>query len=121
MKTKILIMFVLLLVFSIHAKAQLSNERYEIKLGEMGTFYIEFSETNYKLTNPRGDLMVTGTYKIEGATINFTDKEGLIACPDVNVGKYRFTRKDDQLKLELIEDECGGRSRMAAVPWKKIE
>ncbi len=114
-------LFTLLLVFSVQAKAQMADKKFELKLGEMGTFYIEFSKTNYKLTTPKGDLMVAGTYKIEGAMIMFTDKEGMIACPEVNVGKYKFTQTDNELRLKLIEDECIGRSQMAAVSWKLVD
>jgi len=121
MKTKNLFLLLALLVFSINAKAQLADKKFELKLGEMGTFYVEFNDTDYKLANPKGDLMVAGTYKIDGNTIMFTDKEGMIACPAVSVGKYHFALANGEMKLELIEDECGGRTQMAAVPWKEVD
>ena len=121
MKTKKLLLLLTLIVFTITVKAQLADKKFELKLGEMGTYYIEFSETDYKLANPKGDLMVAGTYKIDGNTIMFTDKEGMIACPAVNVGEYRYSMADGELKLELIKDECTGRSQMAAVSWKQVE
>ncbi len=120
MKTKHLFLLLVLFVFAVVAKAQVTDKKFELKLGDMGTFYVEFSETDYKLANPKGDLMVAGTYKIEDDMIMFTDKEGMIACQPGSVGKYRFALANGELKLELIEDECGGRTQMAAVPWKEV-
>lgn len=120
MKTKIFLLFLILFAFSVNVKAQLANKKFEIKLGEMGTFYVEFDETSYKLLNPMGDVGVAGDYKIEDNIIQFYDKEGPMACPG-DAGKYKFTIKDDELVLELVADECTGRPQMATVPWKKVK
>ncbi len=121
MKTKTIFLFTFLLAFSIQTKAQLANKKFEIKMGQMGTFYVEFGETTYKLFNPMGDVGVAGTYKTENNTIQFTDKEGQMACPETVTGTYKFTLQNDELKLELIKDECTGRPQMAAVPWKQVK
>ena len=88
---------------------------------QMGTFYIEFQETDYLLFNPIGDVAVKGTYIIEGENVLFTDKEGPMACPENQIGKYRFSCKNRELKMELIEDGCTGRPSMASQVWKQVE
>ena len=120
MKTKILFLFLILLGFSVNVKAQLADKKYEIKLGERGTFYIEFEESSYNLFNPMKDLMVKGNYNIENNIVEFNDKEGPMACTG-SAGKYKFTLKSDELILELVADECTGRTQMANVLWKEIK
>ncbi|HPF52492.1 MAG TPA: hypothetical protein PK335_12995 [Draconibacterium sp.] len=120
MKTKIFLLFLILLAFSVNVKAQFANEKFEIKLGEMGTFYIEFDETSYKLLNSMGDVCVAGDYKIENNIIQFNDKVGPMACAG-DLGKYKFKLQDDELILELVTDECTGRPQMATAPWKKVK
>ena len=121
MKTKAIFLFLILFTVTISANAQLAGKKFELKMEQMGTFYLEFQETDYLLTNPMGDVGVKGTYKIEGNTILFTDKEGQMACPEDQVGKYKFSLKGKQLKMELIEDSCTGRPNMAANPWEMVE
>ena len=120
MKTKILFLFLILLAFSVNVKAQLADKKYEIKLGEMGTFYIEFEESSYNLLNPMKDVMVKGNYRIENNILEFNDKEGPMACIG-SAGKYKFALQNDELVLELVEDDCTGRTQMANVPWKEIK
>ena len=118
MKTKVVFLFLILSAFTMNVKAQLADKKFEIKLGQMGTFYVEFEETTFKLINQMGEVGVSGTYLIENNTIQFTDNEGPMACQKEMVGKYKFTLQNDEFKLELIEDKCTGRPQMAAVPWK---
>lgn len=121
MKTKITFLFLTLFTFSVNTEAQLTNKKFEIKLGEMGTFYIQFEASTFKLFNSMGELGVTGTYKIESDTIQFTDNGGPIACQKENVGKYKFKLQNDEFKMELIEDKCPGRPKMAAVTWRLVD
>lgn len=121
MKTKAIILFLILVAYSVNVKAQLEGKKFELKMEQMGTFYLEFQETEYLLTNPMGDIGVKGTYKIEGKTLLFTDKEGQMACPENQEGKYKFAYQNKELKMELIEDKCTGRPNMAAQAWKEVE
>ena len=121
MKTKSILLILVLATFSISLKAQLKGKKFELKMEQMGTFYLEFQETDYLLTNPMGDVAVKGTYQIQGATISFIDKEGQMACPENQIGKYKFTYKNKELKMELIEDECTGRPNMASQTWNQVE
>lgn len=121
MKTKTIVIFLFLTAFSFNVNAQLNGKKFELKTEQMGTFYLEFQETNYFLTNPMGDVAVKGTYKIEDEILHFTDKEGPMACPENQIGKYKFTYKNNELKLELIQDDCTGRPNMASQTWKQVE
>ena len=53
--------------------------------------------------------------------ILFVDKEGQMACPEDQVGKYKFTLNNNELKMDLIEDSCTGRPNMAAKSWQLVE
>jgi hypothetical protein len=66
-----------------------------------------------------GEAAVIGNYKIEENIILFTDIKGPMACQEQNVGKYKFTFQNNELKMELIEDKCPGRPNMAAKAWKQ--
>lgn len=121
MKTKALFFFLILFTFSLGVNAQISAKKFQVKMGEMGTFSLEFKETTYELTTQTGDVRVAGTYKIEKNTILFTDTEGPMACPAEDVGKYKFSFENKVLKMELIEDSCTGRHNMAITPWNEID
>ena len=121
MKTNTIFLFLIMIAFSLNVKAQLAGKKFELSIEQMGTFRLEFKETAYVLTNPMGEIGVTGTYKIEGNTIQFADKEGEMACPEEEVGKYKFSFQNKELKLELIEDSCTGRPSIAAHSWKLID
>lgn len=112
MKTKITFLILVAFTFSFSVKAQLAGKKFELKMEQMGTFYIDFQETAFFLTNPMGQVAVKGTYKTENGIILLTDKEGPMACQEKNVGKYRFTCQNKELKMELIEDNCTGRPGM---------
>ena len=121
MKTKIIFLFLILFGVSIVSNAQLAGKKFKLATEQNGTFYLEFKEATYELINPMGDVAVKGTYTIEGNTISFIDKEGEMACPEGEVGKYKFTFENKELKLELLEDNCTGRPNMATMPWKMVE
>jgi len=121
MKLKAFLLILTIAAFSINVKGQLAEKKFELKMGEMGTFYLEFQESDYFLTNPMGEVAVKGTYKIEDEILFFTDKEGQMACPEDQTGRYKFSYKNKELKMELIEDKCTGRPNMALQTWKQVE
>lgn len=90
MKTKTILLILAIAAFSFSAKAQLAGKKFELKMEQTGTFYLEFQETDYLLTNPMGDVAVKGTYKIEDNILHLTDKTGIMACPENQTGKYKF-------------------------------
>lgn len=117
MKNKATFLILILFAITICVNAQLAGKKFELKMEQMGTFKLEFTETTYKLINPMGETGVIGNYKIEKNTILFIDKEGQMACQEEIEGKYKFTFENKVLKLELIEDSCTGRPNMAVEPW----
>lgn len=121
MKSKTIFLILIIAAFSFNVKAQLAGKKFELKMEQMGTFYLEFLETDYLLTNPMGDVAVKGTYKIEDDMLHLTDKVGQMACPENQTGKYKFSYKNKELKLELIEDDCTGRPNMASQIWYQVE
>lgn len=121
MKTKAIFLILILFAITLVTKAQLAGKKFELTMEQMGTFKMEFKETSYKLINPMGEIGVIGNYKIEENIILFTDKEGQMACPAENVGKYKFIFENKELKMELIEDSCTGRPNMATKPWKLLD
>lgn len=121
MKTKTIFLFLILAALSMNVKAQLSGKKFELNMEQMGTFKLEFKDTTYTLTNPMGEVGVKGTYEIKTNTILFIDKEGQMACPEENIGKYKFTFENKELQMELVEDSCTGRPNMAAKAWKQVE
>lgn len=121
MKTKAFSLILILTAFTLNVNAQLANKIFELKMEQMGTFQLKFEETTYELINGMGEIGVKGTYEIKENTILFIDKEGPMACPEDNVGKYKFTYQNKELKMELIEDICAGRPLMAAKVWIQLE
>ncbi|HKI89263.1 MAG TPA: hypothetical protein VKA38_09565 [Draconibacterium sp.] len=121
MKTNAIFLFLILFAITVCANAQLAGKKFKITTEQNGTFYLLFEKNTYELIISMGDAAVKGTYKIEGKTISFIDKEGEMACPEENVGKYKFSLKNKVFKMELIEDSCTGRPNMAASPWELVE
>ena len=121
MKTKIILLFLILFGVSLFSTAQLTGNKFKLSMEQMGTFYLEFKDGIYELTNPMGDVAVKGNHEITENIIQFVDKERQMACPENQVGKYRFTLNNNELKMELIEDSCTGRPNMAAKSWQLIE
>jgi hypothetical protein len=121
MKTKAIFLILILFTITICTNAQLAGKKFELKMEQMGTFKLEFNESTYELINQMGEVGVKGNYKIHENTILFTDIEGPMACPEENVGKYKFSFENKELKMELIEDSCTGRPNMAAKIWKLID
>ena len=119
MRTIFLIMILSVCTFAVHA--QLEGKTYLVTVGEMGTFAIEFQEKTFTLSNTEGNLLVEGEYQIEENIISFVDKKGPISCQPGNKGKYKFTAKNDQLILEMIEENCPGRKGLATNPWKLVK
>ncbi len=110
----------MLLTLAICANAQLNGKKFKLTTEQSGIFYLSFGDGTYELINPMGSVAVRGSYKIEGNTISFTDKEGEMACPPEDVGKYKFSLKNNVLTMELIEDKCQGRPNMAASSWELV-
>ncbi|MBN2774701.1 MAG: hypothetical protein JXR31_10660 [Prolixibacteraceae bacterium] len=121
MKTKTLFLVLILSSISFFVNAQLAGKTFQMELWEMGTFNLKFSEKTYEVLNPMGEVLVKGDYKIEEDIITLNDHEGPMACPESDKGKYRFSLKEGQFKMDLISDNCGGRSNIASGTWKQIE
>ena len=121
MKTKVIFLALMLFAFAICANAQLTGKKFKLTTEQNGIFYLSFGDGTYELTNPMGNTAVKGTYKIEGSTLSFADKEGEMACPPEDIGKYKFSLKNNVLKMELIEDNCQGRPNMAASSWEMVD
>ncbi len=121
MKIKTILLFFVIMSSSVGVHAQLKGKTFQAKLGEMGTFKMEFKENTFFLYNSGGQTMVEGEYQIEENTVVLIDKKGPISCQPGNKGEYKFTLTNEELKLELIEDNCPGRKALAISAWKKIE
>ncbi|NQU86957.1 MAG: hypothetical protein HQ541_14470 [Mariniphaga sp.] len=120
MKTKTFILIIALFAISLNVDAQLKGKKFQLDVGEMGTFNLEFKEKTYELSNSEGYVVVIGDYKIEDNIVFFTDREGEMACLDGEIGRYKFSVENKELKLELIEDNYQGRPTMASRVWKQV-
>jgi hypothetical protein len=118
MKTRAIFLLLITMSFSFCVQAQLNGKKFEAKLGEMGTFKMEFKENTFFLYNSDGQTMVMGEYQIKENTITLIDKEGPISCQPGNKGNYKFTLTENELILELIDDNCPGRKALAISSWK---
>ncbi len=52
---------------------------------------------------------VTGTYKVSGDKIEFTDQEGDLVCQG-STGKYTWKADHDSLIFSIVDDVCDGRA-----------
>lgn len=121
MKTRAILIFVMTMSFSFCVQAQLNGKKFEAKLGEMGTFKMEFKDKTFFLYNSGGQTMVMGEYQIKENIVTLIDKEGPISCQPGNKGDYKFTLTENGLKLELIDDNCPGRKALAISSWKVLK
>ena len=121
MKTTLFFLMVLFAGTISKAADVLDSKKFEISVPNGTPFQVEFRNAKYVLQTPDQLILVKGLYEIKGDTIVFTDAGGVMACPKDQKGTYRFIYENGTLKLTIIEEQCQGRSGMAAVNWREIK
>jgi len=119
-KTKSLLLIGFFLVVSSGAFAQLDGRLFQIDVPNSSPIQLEFKDIRYVLHTPDLLVMVRGYYSIKGDTIMLNDIDGPMACKPGEKGVYRFKLAHGELRLELIEEACQGRHRIASNVWKEV-
>jgi hypothetical protein len=98
---------------------EISGRLATLKFLSGGLFEVEF----------RGDkgIEVGGRYEVVNNELTITDEGGVAAClaPEYRPGRYSFTIRSEELRLDAVKDDCDGRvtilERRAAVKrtWTK--
>ncbi|MCG6187072.1 hypothetical protein [Maribellus maritimus] len=120
MKTKLIYLILMTLVICFNATAQLEGKKFSTKVEGIGEINLEFKNNVYELSTSASVIVVKGNYEINKNTINFTDTEGPMACPEDITGKYEFVFNNEDLMLKAIQDACPGRNTMAGTLWKEV-
>ncbi len=53
---------------------------------------------------------VNGSIFVDGCSVELTETEGTLACPEEQVGRYSFVVTDSTLVFTLEADDCQGRA-----------
>jgi hypothetical protein len=120
MKTKNILLVLFFLVCSYGAFAQLDGRLFQIDVPNSSPIQLEFKDTRYVLHTPDLLVMVRGYYSIQGDTVTFNDLDGPMACKPGEKGVYRYKITHGELRLELIDEACEGRHRIASNVWKEV-
>lgn len=75
---------------------------------QSGPFTFTFEEGGAFRVKHSNGAGVTGTYKVSGDKIEFTDRDGELVCPDSS-GKYVWKLDGDSLLFSVVDDACDGR------------
>ncbi|RPI27590.1 MAG: hypothetical protein EHM61_07920 [Acidobacteria bacterium] len=112
--------FVLVFVLLLSSSQPVRAEAKQFPDGsyQAGPFTVTFKEGKFQVTIASG-AGVTGTYKVSGEQVEFTDQEGEFMCPDAP-GKYSWKLDGEKIVLTLIDDPCEGRTQaLTSEPLKK--
>ncbi len=102
--------FALTLVFFLAGSVGSAAQKSDFPLGtyQSGPFTFTFEEGGtYRVKHSSG-AGVTGTYKISGDKIEFTDQDGELMCQESS-GKYAWKLDHDSLVFSVVDDTCDGR------------
>ena len=83
---------------------------------DAGSLTLTFNANGTHTLADRGNIVVNGTYVVQGDQITLTDKSGDFACDEV--GKYQWTYDGKALRFKALLDDCGGRADgLTQQPW----
>ena len=69
-----------------------------------------FANDSSLIETKKGENLVYGLFSMAHDTLTFHDEGGLYHCPSFQIAQYKIVIKDDWLTLDLIDDDCIGRS-----------
>jgi len=103
--------FALALVFFLAGSVGAAAQTGDFPIGSYqgGPFTITFEEGGAFRVMHSSGAGVTGTYKISGDQIEFTDQEGELVCQG-SAGKYKWKLGRDSLIFSVVDDACDGRT-----------
>ena len=118
--------FLLLLTFAfINGKAQLQNTKWRgtITLDtEIDVVFNYKNDTLDVVSLADGSSLESMTYTSTDSVLNLKKINGQSNCDNSNMGKYKFSIKDDVLYLELLSDICDDRSSVLSnSKWTKTK
>jgi hypothetical protein len=93
--------------------------------GLVGEWRAEYRSDGHLIVHGANGLDVDSRYRLDGDVLTLTDLGGSASCRDEGVdyasGRYRIRLSGDQLRFEVLRDECTGRrSVITSHPLRRL-
>jgi len=89
----------------------------------VGDYELDLNDPSAYIVRLNGEVVVEGRYTSNPARLVMRDLSGPFAClgePGIAQGVYGWSLDEDELRLTVVQDHCGGRAFVQTVkPWQK--